>query len=330
VRPRLKPATEQYRNQLVLKHLPLVDSIARRIHARLPPSFALDDLRSAGILGLIDAASRFKPRNPHGDLDRQCRAFAFKRVRGAILDSVGGRAYRDATHENLEEVRLSTAGVPLVDNQCDVSRLLAQLSDPEVQLLDLHYWQGFSLREAGPRMDLSRASAARLHLRTIEKLSRLLRDVSAPTPDYLIVLKPTKAKAKRSVDIRAQLIDELGALQLELARKVAHEKELIAQVRAWADAECKPGAAIVYHGITYLAPVTARGNRRRVSDKPQVFSILGKNEFLSLCGFTVETAEKHLSPEQFLSVITEDKYVSPRSVSTVLRSAGTAGKRKAA
>ena len=47
----------QEREQLLMEHLPTVRYLARRIHERLPQHVDLDDLVSAGVVGLIDAFS---------------------------------------------------------------------------------------------------------------------------------------------------------------------------------------------------------------------------------------------------------------------------------
>ncbi len=74
-------ATE--REQLLIEHLPTVRYLARRIHERLPQHVELDDLVSAGMVGLIDAFSKF-------DYNKkvQFKSYAQFRVRGAILDSL--------------------------------------------------------------------------------------------------------------------------------------------------------------------------------------------------------------------------------------------------
>src|SRR5579859_7874188 len=47
--------------QLLLDLLPLVKRIALRMRGHLPSHVELDDLTSAGVLGLIDAVSKFDP-----------------------------------------------------------------------------------------------------------------------------------------------------------------------------------------------------------------------------------------------------------------------------
>src|SRR5579875_3940315 len=49
------------RERMMLEEIPAVRWIARRIHERLPQHVELEDLVSAGTLGLIDAVRKFDP-----------------------------------------------------------------------------------------------------------------------------------------------------------------------------------------------------------------------------------------------------------------------------
>src|ERR1700743_2504750 len=71
------------RDLLLMEHLPTVRYIARRIHERLPQHVELDDLVSAGIVGLMDAFSKFDHTKKV-----QFKSYAQFRIRGAILDSL--------------------------------------------------------------------------------------------------------------------------------------------------------------------------------------------------------------------------------------------------
>src|SRR5215471_8317906 len=68
-----------------MEHLPQVRLIARRIHERLPESVNLDELISAGTIGLISAIDRFDP-----SLNVKLKAYAEYKIRGSILDSLRG------------------------------------------------------------------------------------------------------------------------------------------------------------------------------------------------------------------------------------------------
>ena len=71
------------RDLMLMEHLPTVRYIARRIHERLPQHVDLDDLISAGVVGLIDAFSKFDHTKKV-----QFKSYAQFRIRGAILDSL--------------------------------------------------------------------------------------------------------------------------------------------------------------------------------------------------------------------------------------------------
>ena len=71
------------RDRLLLEHLPSVRYIAHRIHERLPQHVELDDLISAGVVGLIDAYNKFDHTKKV-----QFKSYAQFRIRGAILDSL--------------------------------------------------------------------------------------------------------------------------------------------------------------------------------------------------------------------------------------------------
>jgi len=77
-----EPAATE-REQLILEHLPQVRLIARRIHERLPDNVSLDDLMSAGVIGLIAAVDHFDPGQ-----NAQLKTYAEHKIRGAILDSL--------------------------------------------------------------------------------------------------------------------------------------------------------------------------------------------------------------------------------------------------
>jgi RNA polymerase sigma factor FliA len=73
------------REELTLEHLPQVTWIASRIHEKLPASVQLDDLISAGIVGLLAAIDKFDPSH-----NASLKTYAEYKIRGAILDSIRG------------------------------------------------------------------------------------------------------------------------------------------------------------------------------------------------------------------------------------------------
>ena len=71
------------RNQLVVEHVGLVKVLASRLAQRVPSQVEVNELVSAGMVGLIDAAGRYRPA-----LGVPFDAFARRRVHGAMLDSL--------------------------------------------------------------------------------------------------------------------------------------------------------------------------------------------------------------------------------------------------
>jgi RNA polymerase sigma factor for flagellar operon FliA len=71
------------RERILLEHIPVVRYIARRIHERLPQHLEMEDLISAGMVGLMDAFNKFDAAK-----NIQFRTYAQFRIRGAILDSL--------------------------------------------------------------------------------------------------------------------------------------------------------------------------------------------------------------------------------------------------
>lgn len=71
------------KDQLVQRFAPLVKRIAYHLMARLPSSVQVDDLVQNGMLGLLDAISRFE-----AGMGAQFETYAAQRVRGAMLDGL--------------------------------------------------------------------------------------------------------------------------------------------------------------------------------------------------------------------------------------------------
>jgi RNA polymerase sigma factor for flagellar operon FliA len=76
-------SASETRDRLVMEHVGLVKTMAQRLAMRLPAQVEVSDLVSVGVLGLIDAAGRYKP-----SLGVPFDAFARRRVQGAMLDSL--------------------------------------------------------------------------------------------------------------------------------------------------------------------------------------------------------------------------------------------------
>ena len=71
------------RNERILSHMSIVKQVVGRLAAMLPPEVDVDNLESAGVLGLVEAAGKFDPTR-----NAQFKTFATIRIRGSILDEL--------------------------------------------------------------------------------------------------------------------------------------------------------------------------------------------------------------------------------------------------
>lgn len=71
------------RDELILEHMPLVRYLVGRVTPKLPPHLDQQDLMSAAVIGLINAADRFD--HSRGVL---FKTFAEQHIRGTILDEL--------------------------------------------------------------------------------------------------------------------------------------------------------------------------------------------------------------------------------------------------
>jgi len=78
-----KSRNPELRNQLMEMYLPVVQFIAERLLLTLPRSIDVDDLKSAGVFGLMDAIDGF-------DLSRgiKFKSYCTTRIRGSIHDEL--------------------------------------------------------------------------------------------------------------------------------------------------------------------------------------------------------------------------------------------------
>ncbi len=71
------------RSQLIREHMPLVDIVVQRMVPQVPSFMTKDDMTSAAMEGLIDAANKYDPSK-----GAKFKTFAEYRIRGAIFDEM--------------------------------------------------------------------------------------------------------------------------------------------------------------------------------------------------------------------------------------------------
>ena len=129
------PVLSGEQERILLEHLPIVRFLARRIHERLPQHVDIEDLVSAGVVGLMDAFAKFDPTKKV-----QFRSYAQFRIRGAILDSLrtldwSPRELRRKGRAVEEAIRSLTARNGHAPNEAEVAQEMGLPLEEYQQLL---------------------------------------------------------------------------------------------------------------------------------------------------------------------------------------------------
>lgn len=95
------PNHAEQKEEIVLRFLPRVKFYAHKYSFGLPPELDVEDLVSAGIIGLLEAVNRFNP-----SMNTTLSTFADFRIRGAIIDEVRSMQWASKdVKKKIEEVR---------------------------------------------------------------------------------------------------------------------------------------------------------------------------------------------------------------------------------
>ncbi|GAC1363388.1 MAG: RNA polymerase sigma factor WhiG [Acidobacteriaceae bacterium] len=132
---------------LLLEHLSTVRFVARRIHKQLPQHVELEELVSAGTVGLIDAVAKFK-----NEKNTQFKTYAQFRIRGAILDSLRsldwsprelrrkGRSVEEAIRTSMQRLSRTPSDLEVAEEMGvtlkEYQRLLTELKALEIGSLN--------------------------------------------------------------------------------------------------------------------------------------------------------------------------------------------------
>ena len=239
-------SAHETRDRLVMEHVPLVKILAQRLAHRLPSQVEVSELISVGLLGLIDAATRYKP-----SLGVPFDAFARRRVHGAMVDSLRGmdwaprsvrRMRRDVDgaisrvrHElNREPTDLEIAQALSV-SELDYQRMLDQIravdlaairqleSGPDEQsLLDVAFDP-----EDGPHARLERAEMR-------EHLARAILEIPARERQILSLYyehELTLAEIGEVIGVGESRVSQLRTQAIARLRSRLRESLQIAEVR---------------------------------------------------------------------------------------------------
>lgn len=122
------------REHEILRHLPLVQTVVDRVAANLPPTVDREDLFHAGVMGLIDALSRFDASR-----DNAFSTYAVMRIRGSVIDELRARDWVPrSARERSRDYQRTVADLSRKLGRVPLdSELATAMSVPESELLDL-------------------------------------------------------------------------------------------------------------------------------------------------------------------------------------------------
>jgi len=258
------------RDQLAVEHVPLVAHLVRETMARVPSYMDRNDLHSAGLLALVQAARSYDPTRgvPFG-------SYASTRVRGALVDELrsvdwASRSVRRKARE-IEAARARLAAVlgefpddaavaaALDLRREDVVRTDSEVARAQVLPLDAGPDAGFTEqlagRDAGPEEIALRTERTHYLADAIEELPERLRHV---VRGYFLDQRPM-AELAAELGVTESRISQLRAEALVLLRDAlanAFEPHL-------AEPHANPDGVAARRRLAYSSAVAARFTARR-------------------------------------------------------------------
>ena len=95
---------KKLRDQIIVQYIYLTKYVIGRIKLNLPPNFAIEDITSFGVEGLIDAIEKFSP-----DKGAHFETYAIMRIRGTIIDKIRSQDWLPrSTRKRIKDVKTTT------------------------------------------------------------------------------------------------------------------------------------------------------------------------------------------------------------------------------
>ncbi|MGH9038647.1 MAG: sigma-70 family RNA polymerase sigma factor [Acidimicrobiia bacterium] len=223
----VSPPDQEY---LVRRHLPLAHHVVADVMSRIPRHVPRDELVSAALLGLVQAARTFDPDRGVG-FERHARS----RMRGAVLDDLRSRDWASrstrarARHrrEVDEEFAMTFGRTPTPSEAAERMGLssseLARLDDDVHRATVLSYDTVFTTAEESEAFLAPDADPA-LAVLERERLTQVMAAVAALPPRMRRVVVGVFFESRRLIDIA----DELGVTE---SRVCQMKHEALSQLR---------------------------------------------------------------------------------------------------
>ncbi|KMZ11591.1 RNA polymerase sigma factor for flagellar operon [Candidatus Burkholderia humilis] len=217
-------------NDVLTRYAPLVRRLGLQLVAKMPASVDLDDLIQAGMIGLMDAASRYKE-----DQGAQFETYASQRIRGAMLDELRAndwlpRSMRKTSREVESAVHKVEQNLGRSASEQEVAEHMKMpLDEYQSMLQDLHgYYEDFD-RSADDEPFLDRYCVDRS-----DSLSALLDDSLRGALVEVIDKLPEREKLLMSLYYEKGLnLRKIGAvMEVSESRVCQLHSQAVARLRA--------------------------------------------------------------------------------------------------
>ncbi len=97
-------SNKKLRDEIIVQYIYLTKYVIGRIKLNLPPNFAIEDITSFGVEGLIDAIEKFSP-----DKGAHFETYAIMRIRGSIIDKIRSQDWLPrSTRKKIKDIKIAT------------------------------------------------------------------------------------------------------------------------------------------------------------------------------------------------------------------------------
>ena len=187
---------EARQERWILEYLPMVHHVVQKLRVHLPDRADVEDLISAGTLGLVKAARSYDPAR-----NAEFKTYAYIRIRGSVIDELRRRSFAPQNvHRQIREIRTAwqelsnELGAPPDDKALadragmELSRLYRTLEEARrLQFLSIH-----GLGDAGAETPLAPIDQTPSPLdqasrqETIARLAKAVKDL--PKRDRMVLI----------------------------------------------------------------------------------------------------------------------------------------------
>lgn len=162
----------QTENDLVEQYIPLVKAIVGRLAMTLPPHLEVEELQSAGVIGLLHALRNFKPNQG------ACfETYARFRIRGAVIDELRRNDWASRTMREKAR-RIQTAVMELEQRQSEPATERQIAAELKIPLEEYQRW----LEEVRPTTFVCLDSASSSDEETSRAMAEIVCDPGQSSP----------------------------------------------------------------------------------------------------------------------------------------------------